>query len=268
MLTHDNIASNVGATRQRFAMVAGNVALSFLPLSHIFERTGDYTFFAGGVSIAYAESIDTVPFNLSEVRPHYVMSVPRLFEKMYARVLEYALSGGPLKARIFHWAAAVADRWADEQLAGRTPGGLLAWQYSLAQKLVFSKLLARTGGRMQYFVSGGAPLAPSINKFFYAAGLTILEGYGLTETSPVIAVNCDEAFRIGSVGTPVAGVEVLIRRCASAWSSTGRTRCARDVMPRWIRSDSRSSTSTRPGDGATATAARRSMRWPRRWTAR
>jgi long-chain acyl-CoA synthetase len=210
MLTHDNIASNVGATRQRFAMVAGNVALSFLPLSHIFERTGDYTFFAGGVSIAYAESIDTVPFNLSEVRPHYVMSVPRLFEKMYARVLENALSGGPLKARIFHWAAAVADRWADEQLAGRTPGGLLAWQYSLAQKLVFSKLLARTGGRMQYFVSGGAPLAPSINKFFYAAGLTILEGYGLTETSPVIAVNCDEAFRIGSVGTPVAGVEVLI----------------------------------------------------------
>ncbi len=210
MLTHDNIASNVGAARRRFPLVAGNVALSFLPLSHIFERTGDYTFFASGISIAYAESIDAVPLNLWEVKPHYVMSVPRLFEKMYARVLESALSGGAVKARIFQWAAAVADRWADEKLAGRAPGGFLAWQYALAQKLVFSKLRARTGGRMQYFVSGGAPLAPSINKFFYAAGLTILEGYGLTETSPVIAVNCDEAFRIGSVGKPVDGVEVMI----------------------------------------------------------
>ena len=210
MLTHDNLASNVAASRKRFPLVVGNVALSFLPLSHIFERTGDYTFFAAGVSVAYAESIDAVPYNLSEVKPHYVMSVPRLFEKMYARILENALSGGAFKARVFRWAAAVADRWADQKLAGKTPSGLLAWQYSLAQKLVFSKLLERTGGRMQYFVSGGAPLAPSINKFFYAAGLTILEGYGLTETSPVIAVNCDEAFRIGSVGTPMDGVEVLI----------------------------------------------------------
>ncbi|MEX2180936.1 MAG: long-chain fatty acid--CoA ligase [Gemmatimonadaceae bacterium] len=210
MLTHDNISSNVLAARQKVPVNAGEVALSFLPLSHIFERMGDYLFFACGVSIAYAESIDTVPFNLSEVRPHFAMSVPRLFEKMYARVLENAMSGGAVKARIFRWAAAVADRWADEKLGGREPGGFLAWQYALAQKLVFSKLKERTGGRLRYFVSGGAPLAPSINKFFYAAGLTILEGYGLTETSPVIAVNSDDAFRIGSVGKPVAGVEVMI----------------------------------------------------------
>jgi long-chain acyl-CoA synthetase len=210
MLTHDNIASNVLASQIRLPVGPGDTALSFLPLSHIFERMGDYLCFASGVSIAYAESIDTVPANLVEVRPHFAMSVPRLFEKMYARVLENAVSGGAVKSAIFNWARNVADTWANEKLAGREPGGFLAWKYGIAQKLVFSKLKERTGGRIRVFVSGGAPLAPSINKFFYAAGLTILEGYGLTETSPVIAVNCDGAFRIGSVGTPVAGVEVRI----------------------------------------------------------
>ncbi len=210
MLTHDNIFSNVKASEKKVPLKTGDVALSFLPLSHIFERMGDYLFWNWGVSIAYAESIDTVPLNLSEVRPHYCMSVPRLFEKMYARVLENAVSGGAIKHRIFRWAVSVADVWADEKLAGREPGGLLAWKYGIAQKLVFSKLLARTGGRLNYFVSGGAPLNPSINKFFFAAGMTILEGYGLTETSPVIAVNAPDAFRIGSVGKPIVGVEVMI----------------------------------------------------------
>ncbi len=210
MLTHDNIASNVIASSKKVPLTAGTVALSFLPLSHIFERMGGYLFFHNGVGIAYAESIDTVPLNLSEVRPHFAMAVPRLFEKMYARVLENALSGGVVKARIFRWAVGVADRWADEMLAGRKPGPVLAWQYGLAQKLVFSKLKERTGGRLRYFVSGGAPLAAPINKFFYAAGLKILEGYGLTETSPVIAVNSDEHFRIGAVGKPLDGVEVKI----------------------------------------------------------
>ncbi|HET8769855.1 MAG TPA: long-chain fatty acid--CoA ligase [Gemmatimonadaceae bacterium] len=210
MLTHDNLASNVIASRAKVPIEPGGVALSFLPLSHVFERMGDYLWFACGVCVAYAESIDAVAQNLTEVRPDYAMSVPRLFEKMYARVLESALSGGFVKARIFRWAAKVADRWADETLAGRTPGGLLGAKYRLAQKLVFSKLKERTGGRLQYFVSGGAPLAPSINKFFYAAGLTVLEGYGLTETSPVMTVNSPDAFRIGTVGTCIAGVEVKI----------------------------------------------------------
>jgi long-chain acyl-CoA synthetase len=171
---------------------------------------GDYLFFANGCSIAYVESFDLVPICMQEVRPTIAMSVPRLYEKMYARVLENALAGSPLKKRVFFWARAVADNWATEKLAGRAPSGFLALKYALAQRLVFSKLKARTGGRLRYFVSGGAPLAPEINKFFYAAGLTILEGYGLTETSPVIAVNTPEHFRIGSVGKPIAGVEVKI----------------------------------------------------------
>ena len=211
MLTHDNIYSNVMAGAVQIPFHGQDSCLSFLPLSHIFERmAGHYLMIHTGTSIAYAESIDTVPVNLTEVKPSLVLSVPRLYEKMYARVLENALSGGALKKRIFFWARRVADRWATEKLAGREPGGMLAMQYRIAQRLVFSKLKARTGGQLRYFVSGGAPLAPEINKFFYAAGLVILEGYGLTETSPVISVNTPDAFRIGTVGKAVPGVEVMI----------------------------------------------------------
>jgi long-chain acyl-CoA synthetase len=210
MLTHDNVYSNCIATQHSIPLVGGDLALSFLPLSHIFERMGDYYLFSNGVTIAYAESIDTVPINMQEVSPTLMMSVPRLYEKIYARVLENAVSAGGLKAKIFFWARAVGERWSDVKLSGREPGGLLAFQYGLAQKLVFSKLRERTGGRLRYFISGGAPLSPTINKFFYSAGLVILEGYGLTETSPVISANTPENFRIGTVGKPIAGVEVRI----------------------------------------------------------
>jgi long-chain acyl-CoA synthetase len=211
MLSHDNLYSNVTASARAVEFSTNReVALSFLPLSHVFGRMGDYLMFHIGASIAYVPSFDLVPTCMLEARPTIAMSVPRLYEKMYARVLESALAGGAVSKRVFFWARAVADRWADQALAGRTPRGPLAWQYALAQKLVFSKLRQRTGGRMRYFVSGGAPLAPEINKFFFAAGLTILEGYGLTETSPVIGVNTPTHFRIGTVGRPIDGVEIRI----------------------------------------------------------
>ncbi len=210
MLSHDNFYSNITATRECIPMTADEVALSFLPLSHIFERTGDYWFYLNGASIAYVESFDLVAIAMSEVKPTIAMSVPRLYEKMYARVLENALSSGAIKKRIFFWARAVADRYQQVRDTGQTPSGLMAWQYALAHKLVFSKLQQRTGGRLRFFVSGGAPLAPEINQFFNAAGLTILEGYGLTETSPVISVNTPNAQRVGTVGKLVQGVEVAI----------------------------------------------------------
>ena len=210
MLSHDNIYSNVVATADAIGSTSSDVALSFLPLSHIFERMGDYWHFANGVSIAYVESFDLVPTAMVQLRPTIVLSVPRLYEKMYARVLENALAGSALKKRIFFWARDVALRRADVILAGKKPSAALNAAFALGDRLVFSKLRARTGGRLRYFVSGGAPLAPEINKFFFAAGLTILEGYGLTETSPVIGVNTPSAFRIGTIGRPIAGVEVMI----------------------------------------------------------
>jgi len=210
MLTHGNIASNVAAVTRAIPFREDDVSLSFLPLSHILERMFDYLMFAVGVSIAYVESMDTIVDNMGEVRPTIVVSVPRIYEKIYARVLENALSAGGAKKQIFFWARRVGEQWADETLAGLRSGPWLAARYALARRLVFSKLVERVGGRLRYFVSGGAPLAVEINKFFYAAGLVILEGYGLTETSPVISVNTPDHFRLGTVGRPIAGVEVRI----------------------------------------------------------
>jgi long-chain acyl-CoA synthetase len=210
MLTHDNLHSNIAACRTKLPFAGDDIELSFLPLSHVFQRMFDFLAWATGTTIAYAESIDTVAANIGEVRPTIVCAVPRLYEKMYARVLENAQKSGGIKLRLFAWARGVASRWSDVKLAGRSPGPLLGAQYGLARRLVFSKVHARMGGRLRYFISGSAALAPEINKFFYGAGIPILEGYGLTETSPVISVNTPEHFRIGTVGHLIDGVDVQI----------------------------------------------------------
>ena len=211
VLSHWNIVSNVLTSLKIFSMGTEDAALSFLPLSHIFERmAGYYSMFYAGCSIAYAESIDTVPQNLTEVRPTLMVAVPRLYEKMYARILDTAVSGSFIKKNIFFWAKNTGERWAELTIDGQPIPKHLEIAYGIASKLVFSKLQARTGGRLKFFISGGAPLAPEIAKFFYAAGLIIMEGYGLTETSPVITCNCFDYYKLGSVGKTVPGVEVRI----------------------------------------------------------
>jgi long-chain acyl-CoA synthetase len=212
MLTHDNIVSNVLASLSIVSDFGpADLALSFLPQAHIFERMGGYyLMLAKGVTIAFAESIEKVPANMAEVRPTLMFSTPRLYEKMYARVREKVASDPPARQKIFHWAIGVGSRVFAHKVAGTTPGPLLALQKAVADKLVFSKIRDRVGGRLRLFVSGGAPLAKDINEFFGAAGLLICEGYGLTETSPVIAVNTPQAPRPGTVGRPISRVEVKI----------------------------------------------------------
>ncbi len=211
MLTHGNFTSDVLAALQVLPLGPQDTALSLLPLSHSFERMGGhYVMVHAGVTIAYAESFDTIAANLQEVRPTITLAPPRVFEKFYARVLDNALAGGALKRRIFHWAKRAAEQWADHALAGRPIPGGLALRHRLADRLVFSKVRARVGGRIRLFVSGGAPLSAEIGRFFYAAGLPILEGYGLTESAPVIALNPPDRPRFGTVGKPIPGVEVRI----------------------------------------------------------
>ncbi len=211
MLSHGNIASNVTTCVELFSFTAEDECLSFLPLSHIFERMfGHYCMFHAGVVINYAESIDAVPANMLEIRPHLMASVPRLYEKIYARVLDSVRSSSPLRKRIFAWGREVGERWAEATIAGRPVPAGLRLQRALADRLVFAKLRGRTGGRIRFFISGGAPLSPDIARFFYAAGLPILEGYGLTETSPVMAVNTFRHHRLGTVGRAIPGVEIRI----------------------------------------------------------
>ncbi len=211
MLTHGNLTSNALAALEVLPVSATDVCLSVLPLSHAFERNaGFYVMLGAGATIAYAENFDTIGPNLKEIRPTVMLAVPRLYEKMYARILERALSGGAVKKRIFLWARRTAEEWADCRLEKRPVPMGLALRYRLASRLVFSKLIAQTGGRLRFFISGAAPLLPEIAKFFYAAGLPVLEGYGLTETSPVISVNPLDAPKVGTVGVILPGIDIKI----------------------------------------------------------
>jgi long-chain acyl-CoA synthetase len=211
MLTHRNFFSNTKALDAVTDFHSGDTILSFLPLSHVLERMTTFSFLFKGATIGFAESIDTVAQNLLEVRPTIMVSVPRLFEKLYARIMDSILAGSPVKKKIFFWALGrglAASRKAQGRTAALFPRNTLGLR--LAQKLVFSKILEKTGGRVKFFVSGGAPLSRDIAEFFHAIGLVILEGYGLTETAPVVACNTFTKLRFGTVGPPVPGVEVTI----------------------------------------------------------
>lgn len=210
MLTHNNFLSNSKAVAEIIEFSERDTALSFLPLSHVLERMVTFTYLYKGCTIAYAESTETVAENLLEVRPTVMVSVPRVFEKIYSRVIDNVLSSSAVKRKLFFWAVRNGRKYGEKKVAGDSIPGGLRLKYTLAEKLVFSKVVARTGGRVRFFVSGGAALSKDIAEFFYAMGLVVLEGYGLTETSPVIAVNTFDNLRFGSVGKPIPEVDVKI----------------------------------------------------------
>ena len=210
ILTHNNFLSNVKTISEIIEFSDKDTVLSFLPLSHVLERMVTFTYLFKGCHIGYAESFETVAENLLEIRPNIMVSVPRVFEKIYARVMDTVLSGSSMKKRIFFWALKVGKEYGRKKLKGEPISGGLQRKRNLAHKLVYSKILEKTGGRVRFFVSGGAPLSKDIAEFFYALGLVILEGYGLTETSPVISVNTFDNIKLGTVGKPIPGVEVKI----------------------------------------------------------
>ena len=210
MLTHANLVSNTLANFHNSELKEGETALTFLPFSHILERTTIYMYLHAGVSVYYTESVETVARDMTEVRPHFMTSVPRLFEKVQARALEKAEERGKRRAAIARWAMDVAKQWGKAASDGRNAGVVLNLKHKVADALVYSKLRVALGGRVRALVSGGAPLAPELAWFFYGAGMPIYQGYGLTESSPVIACNTPRANRLGSVGKPIPGVSVRI----------------------------------------------------------
>jgi long-chain acyl-CoA synthetase len=209
MLTHNNFMSNVLSITQGLPIGPTDVALSVLPLSHIFERAGFYVFCYNGVSVYYASSFDQVGENLREVRPTVMTAVPRLFEKVYHRIIKKGMSEKGLKRRIFTRSLGVGQRYGELTDTHRRVPARLRLQQRFASKLVFSKWREGVGGRLRYFVSGGAPLSPALSYSYIAAGIPILQGYGATETC-IVCANRPDNNQVGSVGLPFAGIEIKI----------------------------------------------------------
>jgi long-chain acyl-CoA synthetase len=205
MLTHGNIASNLSVSLDAFELHAEDLAVSFLPLSHITARHVDFAELYRGVTIAYCPLIDDLPRVLRQLHPTFFVAVPRVYEKIYNKVQREIATG--FKNRVYRWAMSVGRAHLQEVLAGRRPSSL-AWR--LANHLVFSKVLDGMGGRVRIFISGGAPLGRELGDWYAQIGIFIHEGYGLTETSPVIAVNSPLARKLGTVGQPLPNVEVRI----------------------------------------------------------
>ncbi|RPH84498.1 MAG: long-chain fatty acid--CoA ligase, partial [Candidatus Rokuibacteriota bacterium] len=208
--THGNHIAALTASKSSTPVQEGWVHLLFLPLAHSFARLESFLGVAHGLTTAFAENLDKLRDNLPETRPHFICSVPRVFEKVYAGVLATAQAGSPLKRRIFQWAVAVGRDVSRHQQRGQPVPAGLELKRRVAHALVFSKLHARLGGRLQWAVSGGAPLSRDIAEFFHAAGILLLEGYGLTETCPALTFNRPDRYKFGSVGQALPGVELKI----------------------------------------------------------
>jgi long-chain acyl-CoA synthetase len=209
MLTHNNFMSNVLSIAKGLPIGPTDVALSVLPLSHIFERTGFYVFCYCGVSVYYSASFDQVGENLREVAPTVMTAVPRLFEKVYHRIIKKGMAEKGLKKNIFMQSLEVGQRYGELKDKRRWISPRLRIKQGLASKLVFSKWRAGVGGRLRYFVSGGAPLAPALSYSYLAAGIPILQGYGATETC-IVCANRPGNNHVGSVGIPFEGIEIRI----------------------------------------------------------
>jgi len=209
MLMHGNFASNAQTSVPLLEFSTEDLELSFLPLCHVFERVAYYSVTSMGATIAYAESVDTVGANMKEVRPTVMPSVPRLFEKIYARITDKVAAGPATKRAIFAWAMGVGKKHFQAKING-TLNPFLKLQYAMAHKLALSKLHSETGGRIRLFCSGGAPLRKDVGEFFLSAGFILTEGYGLTETSPVICFNPLRRPKNGTVGKVVPDVHVRI----------------------------------------------------------
>lgn len=209
MLTHANFMTNVLAITAGLPISSSDIALSVLPLSHIFERTGFYIFCYNGVSVYYTASFDQVGESLREVKPTIMTAVPRLFEKVYHRIVKKGLSQKGMKRRIFVRSLEIGQKYAELKDKGKRVWPKLALQQGMADRLVFSKWREGVGGRLRYFVSGGAPLSPALSYAFFAAGIPILQGYGATETC-IVSANRPQNNQVGSVGVPFEGIDVSI----------------------------------------------------------
>jgi len=210
MLNHANLTSNAFGFSGDFEMIPSDLALSLLPLAHVYERTIDYGYLFRGVPIAYVEQMETVAQALLEVRPTTMAAVPRFYEKIYANIIEKGHRETGLKRKVFDAAIRIAEEAVPWRAYGKEVALGLKLRWRLVDRIVYSKIRAGVGGRIRTFSSGGAPLAPELAEFFWSVGLPVYQGYGLTETSPVVTFNSPKANKVGTVGRPIAGVQVRI----------------------------------------------------------
>jgi len=210
MLTHGNLSSNEETSVEPYQMSPADSAVSFLPLSHVYERVTAYAYLFHGVPISYVERMDDLPQALLEVHPTLAAAVPRVFEKLYANVSQKGRASAGLKRAIFDWSMRVAQEAVRWKAYGQDASHWLNFRWKIADRIVYSKIREGIGGRFRAFISGGGPLSREIAEFFWAAGVPVYQGYGLTETSPVVSANYPGANKVGSVGRPIEHVNVRI----------------------------------------------------------